>query len=321
MTHANAETLPFQTIGIVGCGMIGCSLAAALKSRKFRGQIVGCGRPGTNLDTALGRRLVDRVESEPAQAAAACDFVVVCTPVDRIVDDVRAVAKAARPGTLITDAGSVKQPICRSLDDLPAGVTFIGSHPIAGSEKQGCAHADAELFLDRVCVVTPPQSASRAQVARVGEFWQALGMSVVEMSPEAHDRALAQTSHVPHAVAAALAASLAVENRGLTAGGFQDTTRIAAGDPELWTAILLANAGEVAGGLRTVSARLAELLAAVESHDRMRLTALLRTAKQNRDGLGPARANGTNNKSAGPSGLSHDPSPGPPHGDKSKGSR
>jgi cyclohexadieny/prephenate dehydrogenase len=286
MTHANAETLPFQTIGIVGCGMIGCSLAAALKSRKFHGQIVGCGRPGKNLETALGRKLVDRVESELAQAAAGCDFVVVCTPVDRIVDDVRALAKAARPGTLITDAGSVKQPICRSLDDLPAGVAFIGSHPIAGSEKQGCAHADAQLFVDRVCVVTPPPSASRAQIARVGEFWQALGMSVVEMSPEAHDRALAQTSHVPHAVAAALAASLDVENRGLTAGGFQDTTRIAAGDPELWSAILLANAGEVTAGLRAVSARLNELVEAIERRDKQRLEALLRTAKEKRDSLG-----------------------------------
>jgi prephenate dehydrogenase len=311
MTHANAETLPFQTIGIVGCGMIGCSLAAALRSREFRGQIVGCGRPGANLETALGRGLVDRVESEAARAAAACDFVVVCTPVNRIVDDVRTLAKAARPGTLITDAGSVKQPICRSLEDLPAGVEFIGSHPIAGSEKQGCAHADAQLFVDRVCVVTPPPSASRALVARVGEFWQALGMSVVEMSPEAHDRALAQTSHVPHAVAAALAASLAVENRGLTAGGFQDTTRIAAGDPELWSAILLANADEVAAGLRTVSARLGDLLAALESHDKMRLRALLQTAKQNRDGLGTVRANGLRESAGGPRGTSD--------GDTSKG--
>ncbi len=321
MTQGDAEQLPFQTIGIVGCGLIGCSIAAALKKRGFGGRIVGCGRPGKNLDTALRKKLVDRGESDLAKAAAGCDLIVVCTPVNRIVDDVRSVAGGARRGGLITDAGSVKETICQSLVDLPAGVTFIGSHPIAGSEKQGCAHADADLFEGHACVLTPDEKTPHEKVASVMAFWQALGMSVVEMSPEAHDRALAQTSHVPHAVAAALAASLDVENRGLTAGGFQDTTRIAAGDPELWTAILLANAGEVAAGLRSVSARLAELLAAVESHDKMRLTALLRTAKQNRDGLGPARANGTNDKSAGPSGLSHGPSSGPPHGDKSKGSR
>jgi prephenate dehydrogenase len=269
--------------------MIGCSIAAALKRRQFPGQIVGCGRPGANLETALGRRLVDRVESETARAAAASDFLVVCTPVDRIVDDVRSLAQAARPGTLITDAGSVKQAICESLANLPTkspgGATFVGSHPIAGSEKQGCAHADAELFVDRVCVVTPAASAPREPVAQVSEFWRALGMSVVEMSPAAHDRALAQTSHVPHAVAAALAASLDVENRGLTAGGFQDTTRIAAGDPELWSAILLANAGEVTAGLRAVSARLNELVEAIERRDKRRLETLLRAAKEKRDSL------------------------------------
>src|SRR5580704_8801241 len=156
MTQPNAEALPFATIGIVGCGLIGCSIAAALKSRGFRGRIVGCGRPGANLETALGRKLVDSVESDLSRAGHACDLIVVCTPVDRIVTDVRAAAQGARAGTLITDAGSAKQSICTAIGQLPAGVTFIGSHPIAGSEKQGCGHADADLFQDHVCVLTPP---------------------------------------------------------------------------------------------------------------------------------------------------------------------
>jgi prephenate dehydrogenase len=286
MTHPNAEGLPFQTIGIVGCGLIGCSIAAALKSRGFPGRIVGCGRPGPNLDAALDRKLIDSDEPDLAKAAEACDLIVVCTPVDRIVDDVSTAARASRAGTLITDVGSVKQSICGSLGDLPAGVTFIGSHPIAGSEKQGCRHADGDLFEQRVCVVTPSATTPRAELSRLTAFWQALGMSVVEMSPVAHDRALAQTSHVPHAVAAALAASLAPENRSLTAGGFQDTTRIAAGDPQLWNAILLANAGEVTAGLRAVSAHVQELLGAIEARDKDRLGKLLRVAKQHRDALG-----------------------------------
>jgi prephenate dehydrogenase len=292
MTHANAERLPFQTIGIVGCGLIGCSIAAALKSRRFPGRIVGCGRPGKNLESALGQRLIDRAESDLAQAAGGCDLVVICTPVDRIVEDVRAAARGARPGTLLTDAGSVKQTICRSLDDLsaPAGVTFIGSHPIAGSEKQGCAHADAELFDGHICVLTPSATTPRPQIDRLRGFWQALGMSVVEMSPETHDQALAQTSHVPHVVAAALAATVDSQNRTLTAGGFQDTTRVAAGDPELWSAILLANAGGVASGVRAVSQRLHDLLTAIESGDKTRLEELLTIAKRNRDAIASAQA-------------------------------
>jgi cyclohexadieny/prephenate dehydrogenase len=288
MTHANADGLPFQAIGIVGCGLLGCSIAAALKSRRFPGPIVGCGRPGQNLDTALRQRLIDRAESDLAQAAAGCDLIVICTPVDRIIEDIQTAARAARPGTLITDVGSVKRVVCEPVGDLPKGVTFIGSHPIAGSEKQGCAHADSDLFEGRVCVLTPRAATSREKVVSLRSFWQALGMSVVEMSPEAHDRALAQTSHVPHLVAAALAATLAAENRSLTGGGFQDTTRIAAGDPQLWSAIFLANAGEVSAGLRVVSARLDELRSAIETSDKERLEKLLRVAKQNRDGLGPA---------------------------------
>jgi prephenate dehydrogenase len=292
MTQPNAEALPFATIGIVGCGLIGCSIAAALKSRGFRGRIVGCGRPGANLETALGRKLVDSVESDLSRAGHACDLIVVCTPVDRIVADVRAVAQSARPGTLITDAGSAKQSICGAIGQLPGGVTFIGSHPIAGSEKQGCGHADAELFKDHVCVLTPPPAVPRAEVTRLTQFWQSLGMSVVEMSADAHDRVLAQTSHVPHAVAAALALSLEPENGSLTAGGFQDTTRIAAGDPALWSAIFLANAGEVAAGLRAVSTRIHELLAAIEMRDKSRLEEILRLAKRNRDDLSAAGGSG-----------------------------
>jgi cyclohexadieny/prephenate dehydrogenase len=286
MTQPTAEGLPFQTIGIVGCGMIGCSIAAALKSRGFPGRIIGCGRPGTNLHSALERKWIDAAESDLAQAAAVCDLIVVCTPVDRIVDDILAAARSARPGTLLTDAGSVKRSICDSVGDLPSGVTFIGSHPIAGSEKQGCAHAESDLFEGRVCVLTPQPASPPAAIARITALWQAMGMSVIRMSPEAHDRALAQTSHVPHVVATALAASLEPQNRTLTAGGFQDTTRIASGDPDLWTAILLANAGEVTGGLRGVSAGLHELIAAIEARDKDRLRELLRFAKQHRDSLG-----------------------------------
>jgi cyclohexadieny/prephenate dehydrogenase len=180
----------------------------------------------------------------------------------------------------------VKQFVCAPVGDLPAGVKFIGSHPIAGSEKQGCAHADGDLFEGRVCVLTPRTTTPRARVVALRSFWQSLGMSVVEMTPQAHDRALAQTSHVPHVVAAALAASLAAENHSLTAGGFQDATRIAAGDPQLWSAILLANVGEVTAGLRVVSARLDELRRAIETADKQRLEELLQVAKHNRDGVG-----------------------------------
>jgi cyclohexadieny/prephenate dehydrogenase len=293
MTSDSAQSLPFETIGIVGCGLIGCSIAAGLKYRGFPGRIIGCGRSGPNLEMAADRGYVDVVETDFSQVGRLCDLVVVCTPVDHIVDDVRTAARNCRPGLLITDTGSVKRAICEPLSrDLPAGATYIGSHPIAGSEKQGCSHANPDLFFGHVCVLTPAESTPAYEIARLDAFWQSLGMKVVRMSPEAHDRALAQTSHVPHVVAAALAASLDPEIRHLTAGGFLDTTRIAVGDPELWAAILGANAGEVSMGIRTLCSRLATFLDVLEKGDRTALTHLLRIAKQDREAaaaLAPGR--------------------------------
>jgi prephenate dehydrogenase len=284
MSNTTAAGVPFQTIGIVGCGLIGCSIAAALKTRGFPGRIIGCGRSGRNLETAIARKFVDAAETDLAKASRQLDFVVVCTPVDQIVGDVRILAGASRSGTLITDSGSVKQAICGPLSSgLPPGVAFVGSHPIAGSEKQGCAHANPDLFENRVCVVTPDPTTRRKETDRLSAFWQSLGMSVIEMSAEQHDSAIAQTSHVPHVVAAAIAKSLAAENRHLTGSGFQDTTRIAAGDPDLWTAILLANAKSVSEGVRGFSESLAEFQRSLESGDKRRLAELLRTAKENRD--------------------------------------
>ena len=139
MSNTTAAGVPFHAIGIVGCGLIGCSIAAALKSRGFRGSIVGCGRAGVNLETAAARGYVDVAETDLAKAARQCELLVICTPVDHIVDDVRGPPEAARAGHSSPTPGSVKQAICGPLSKgLPAGVTFIGSHPIAGSEKQGC---------------------------------------------------------------------------------------------------------------------------------------------------------------------------------------
>jgi prephenate dehydrogenase len=295
MPNTTAAGVPFQAIGIVGCGLIGCSIAAALKTRGFHGRLIGCGRAGANLEMAAARGHIDVAETDLARAARQCDLLVVCTPVDHIVDDVRTAAGSCKSGALITDSGSVKQAICGPLSKgLTSAVTFIGSHPIAGSEKQGCANASPHLFENRVCVVTPDPSTPRQEVERLSAFWRFLGLSIVEMSAEDHDRALAQTSHVPHVVAAALAASLDRGNHHLTAGGFQDTTRIAAGNPELWTAILMANAEAVTDGVRTFSARLADLLRALETRDKRGLSELLLLAKKNRDAVlsaGNAAAN------------------------------
>lgn len=287
MSTATPDHQTFATnVGIVGVGLIGGSIAAALRKRNFAGKILGLGRSPSRLEEARRNGLIDSIAQDATELAKATDLCVVCTPVDRIVDDVRRLAADAKPGLLLTDAGSTKAEICAALGSgMPRGATFIGSHPLAGSEKQGFEHADAELFVGRVSVLTPDRATPPTELARLRSFWQFLGAEVLEMAADAHDRALAQTSHVPHAAAAALALTLEEGNTRLTAGGFRDSTRIASGDPELWSAIFLSNAREVAEGIETLERRLAELRHAVSSGDAAALKKLLELAKTKRDAL------------------------------------
>lgn len=282
----NSDFRRSQTVAIVGVGLIGGSIAAGLKKRGHSGAILGVGRDESRLDDARKAGLIDEGLSDIAKAASRADIVIFCTPVDMIADGVRSAADACRAGTLLTDAGSVKGTICRALDGkLSKNATFIGSHPIAGSEKQGFRHADANLFEGRICIVTPNATTSADQLLRLKSFWQTLGLAVLEMSPDEHDRALAETSHLPHVVAAALAATLSPSNRHLAATGFCDTTRIAAGDPDLWTAIFLANADDVLARIDSFSDSLRVFRIALNNRDAVTLKKLLQVAKTARESV------------------------------------
>ena len=276
-----------DTVAIVGVGLIGGSIGGALKRRELARRVIGVGRSPQRLADAQRRGLIDEHTCDLRVAAGEASLVVFCTPVDRIVDQVREARVTAHPGTFLTDAGSVKGHICSALSDLAAGqCVFLGSHPLAGSEKAGCEHADAELFQDRTCIVTPLPAHSPDDIVRIEQFWQRLGMRTVRMTPADHDAALARTSHAPHLLAAALAATLRSEHQPLTATGFRDTTRIAAGDPDLWTEILLQNADAVIAALADVDACIGDFRTALRQRDAAALKKLLQAAKTNRDALG-----------------------------------
>jgi len=275
-----------STVAIVGVGLIGGSLAAAIKHRRVARRVIGVGRSTARLQSAKAARLIDDFSMDLAQAARESQLVIVCTPVDRIVADVRAAATAMQDGGLITDAGSVKGGICDSLCDLAHGpVTFVGSHPLAGSEKQGFEHASATLFEQKVCVITPPAGTLREPLERLHQFWQAVGMQTCELSPAEHDTTLARTSHLPHAVAAALAATLRPEHTRFAANGFRDTTRIAGGDPELWTAIFQQNSAALVDSISRMEEQLATLKQLLLRGEAASLQNWLQIAKTNRDQL------------------------------------
>lgn len=276
----------FQTITIVGVGLIGGSIAAGIKQRRLSARIIGVGRSQSRLEQARRAGLIDAATEDLPAAAAESDLIVVCTPVDRIAVDVNRAAAHCRPGTLLTDGGSVKAAICNAIrDDLPQGVHFVGAHPLAGSEKQGFQFADADLFEGRICVVTPHTECNSQAAARVSDFWRELGATVVEMSPQEHDDILAETSHLPHLIASTLVGILQKKNRPFSATGFRDTTRIAAGDEHLWAAIFQSNATALLAGLDRFEDHLGEMRSAIKSGDEAKLVKLLAAARQVREGL------------------------------------
>jgi prephenate dehydrogenase len=279
-----------RTVAIYGVGLLGGSLGAALRAAYPGVKVLGVGRDPLRLAGALSRGLVTRVVADGAEAAAEADLLVFCTPVDRIATDITAISAACRPGTIITDVGSVKNNLATDLNDLVGAVEYIGSHPIAGSEKRGFEHASAELFDGRVCVVTPRANNSANAVEKVSRLWTDLGMRVCSMTATAHDEALAKTSHAPHLVASVMAHTLDASLISLVGSGFRDTTRIAAGDPELWTAIFVANRDAVLEAVDEVQKLLSMYREAVDRGDARQLTRLLAEAKYRRDLLSqPAR--------------------------------
>jgi prephenate dehydrogenase len=204
-----------------------------------------------------------------------------------IAQHVYEAAGACREGALLTDAGSTKASIARRLERvLPGTVGFVGSHPLAGSEKTGCEHARADLFEGRTVVVTPTLTSSKQDVRRTMDFWSSLGAKVITMTPATHDAVLAITSHLPHVIASALSRSTLPKQLPLTAGGWRDCTRIAAGDADLWTQILLDNRENVLKGLDKFETTLTGFRSAIEQGDRRRLGMLLNSAKQIRDVVG-----------------------------------
>jgi prephenate dehydrogenase len=276
-----------ETLTIVGVGLIGGSIGLAAKKRGVAERIVGVGRQRLSMDRAKALGAIDEAVLDLAEGVREAQIVVFCTPVDLIADQVIAAAPACKPGALLTDAGSTKSMIVDSVDSqIPSEVSFVGSHPLTGSEKQGPEHASPDLFQDRFTIVTQSGRTNLDALGDVIEFWTALGSFISIMDPVEHDKILGTTSHLPHLVAAALVRSLPFEFREFAASGFRDTTRVASGDPALWTAIFRQNRNWILNAVDRLASKLDEFYAALETQDWSRIADLLAKAKKVRDALG-----------------------------------
>lgn len=275
-----SSVLQIEEIVIVGVGLIGGSIALAVKERGLSPRVTGVGRDPQRLEEARRRGIIDRYITDPTELRGS-GLAIVCTPVDRIATDVRALLDVHDSNLLVTDAGSVKGRICEevSLHRGAAG-RFVGSHPLAGSHRTGFESAQASLFEGRHCVVTPTETTDSAVTSRIQQFWLELGMQVREMSPAEHDAVLAVTSHLPHLAAAAVASQIDQRSVELASTGFRDTTRVAAGDPALWTAIFTQNADELLRATDRLIVELEQFRQALSSSDGELLHRLLAEARE-----------------------------------------
>jgi prephenate dehydrogenase len=238
----------FNNVTIIGVGLIGGSLARALKAKNLATRITGAGRSRASLEQAIRLGVIDRIGQGASQGVEDADLVVLASPVGTFSRIVVEIAPYLKKGAILTDVGSVKAALIPAIEKvLPAGTFFVPAHPIAGREKSGVAEASESLFLDKRCILTPAASTDRKAVESVQEMWKACGARVAFMDAGLHDKVFAAVSHLPHVAAFAMMSAVAELNTGsegylqYSGAGFRDFTRIAASSPEMWKDIFLMN--------------------------------------------------------------------------------
>ena len=279
-----------RELAIVGVGLLGGSMAKAVRAGRLARHIVGIGRDLERLRPALDDGVLDRAVTDLEAGVREADVILLAAPVLAIEGLLARVWRAAPDGALVTDVGSTKRNIVRAAERLAATrpLAFVGSHPLAGSEQAGYRVARADLFRGATVIVTPTEKTELSAVKKTTELWEATGARVTSLDPETHDRTVAAISHLPHLIACALvdgavrAEPSALE---LAARGFRDTTRIAAGDPDMWTEIFLANRDALSATVTAFREALADLERVIDAGRVDQVRAVLARIKAVREQL------------------------------------
>jgi cyclohexadieny/prephenate dehydrogenase len=283
----------FNRLALIGVGLIGSSIARAARAADAVGSIVATARSEATRRRVAELGIADQVVETNAAAVAGADLVIVCIPVGQSGAVAAEIGPHLAPGAVVSDVGSVKGSVVRDMrPHLPPEVHFVPAHPVAGTEHSGPDAGFAELFVNRWCILTPPEGADAEAVARLAKFWSALGANVETMSAEHHDLVLAITSHVPHLIAYTivgtaddLEAVTRSEVMKFSAGGFRDFTRIAASDPTMWRDVFLANRDAVLEMLGRFNEDVAALARAIRWGDGDQLFNLFTRTRAIRRGI------------------------------------
>ena len=276
----------FNKVAIIGVGLIGGSIGLAVKKRNLAKEVIGIFRRRSTLNKALKRKAVDSGTLNIEAGTRDADLIILATPVFLIPRLAREALKYAKDGAIMTDVGSTKAWITAGIEkDLGQHrtISFVGSHPMAGSERAGVESARDDLLEGSPCIVTKTARTDKDAMAKVVKFWKALGAKVTVMDPVRHDMTVALVSHLPHIVAFSLAGAVPEGALQYAAEGFGDVTRVASSDPVLWAEIFLTNRREVARSCREFEKYYTKMLSAISGDNLPAMIGLLKTAKYKRD--------------------------------------
>ena len=279
--------MKFKKVVIIGMGLIGGSIGKALIKRAIAEEVVGVCRRESSLDRAVKQRsLTKGFVNDYEKALPGADVVIIATPVKTVktvLKDISGVISGA--GALVTDVGSTKKEIVEYAKKFKDDFSFVGAHPLAGSEKTGVEHSSAEIFTGSLCVLTRNGSTPPQALERIKGLWEAMGARVNVITPDEHDEVLSMVSHLPHMVAYALAGTLQKKDAAYAASGFKDTTRIASSDPLLWSDIFLSNRENVLKSVEKFKRILAGLEKDIKDNNKAGLEDKLKACKGSRNGM------------------------------------
>ena len=272
----------FNKVAIVGVGLVGGSIALAIKNKGLAKEVIGVSRHKKTLLLAKRMGAIDKGALD-LNIIRDADLVILATPVSAITKLAAKISKIVKKECLITDVGSTKQAIVSELERIFPN--YVGSHPLAGSEKRGILNADPRILKDSLCIFTPTGNTNKAAQEKIARFWSMLGARVVYLTSGVHDRILSFVSHLPHLVAFSLIDTVPSSYLKFASAGLKDTTRVAASDSEIWSDIFLSNKNNILESIDIFQANLSKIKSAIQKKDKEQLISIFKLAKRKRESL------------------------------------
>jgi len=272
----------FNKVAIIGVGLIGGSLALAIKRKRLALEIVGVSRHKKTLLLARKIRAIDKGAQE-LNIIKDADLVILATPVDTIINLAAKIYPFVKKGCIVSDVGSTKREIVSKLERIFP--RYIGSHPLAGSEKRGVVNANPGIIKGSLCILTPTKNTDQEALEKIKRLWSELGARVAFLAPDAHDKILSFVSHLPHLAAFSLIDIIPKEYLRLASSGLKDTTRIAASDSEIWCDIFLSNQKNILKSIELFQNNLSRIKSAIQRKDKKLLNKIIKEAKKKRNRL------------------------------------